>query len=153
MIKTSIALYILLVLCAAGCSKTAEVVPVIPVVGATKFPAPTWKADDTGKYPATMTAVVALPAAMVANITPGDKLAAFINGECRGVGVVDKVNSQDLFFVLVQGLPDETGKITFKYYNEKTAYMFEASSVINFLIDGVYGSAQNPKVLELKHLN
>ena len=99
-----------------------------------------------------MTAVVALPAALAGNTTINDKLAAFINGECRGVGIIDKVNNQDLYFVLIQGLPDETGKVTFKYYSSKTAYLYEAVSETSFLIDAVYGNAQTPKVLELKQV-
>lgn len=150
--KVTLALFGLLLLTATGCSKSSGVPSEPPVEVATKFPAPTWKADDTGKYPATMTAVVALPATLVGNTTTNDKLGAFINGECRAVGIIDKVNDQDLYFVLIQGLPDESGQISFKYYNEKTAYMYEAVSVTSFLIDAVYGSAQNPKVLELKQV-
>lgn len=142
-------LCIFLIVAIAGCSKqpvdTPEVVP-------TKFPPPTWKADNTGKYPATMTAVVTLPVTLAGSVTENDKLAAFVNNECRGVGAIIKVNNQNLFFVLIQGLPEETNKITMRYYNNKTAYMYESTSGLTFLIDAVYGTAENPKIVELSQL-
>ena len=150
--KLIITLYFAVLLMAAGCSKSSDVGSSTTGTPATTFAAPTWKADDTGKYPATMTAVVALPTALAANTATGDKLAAFVNGECRGVGVIDKVNNQDLYFVLIQGMPDETSKVTFKYYNSKTSFLYEAVSATSFLIDAVYGTAQNPMVLELKQV-
>lgn len=119
---------------------------------ATKFATPQWKADTTGKYPATMTSVLALPAALVSTLTANDQLAAFINGECRGVASLEKVGNADLFFIMIHGLPDESGRIKFKYYSSKTSYMYESSDALNFLIDAVYGTAQNPKILELVQL-
>ena len=119
---------------------------------ATKFPPPSWKADETGKYPATMTAVISLPASVAATAVENDNLAAFVGDECRGVGVVVEVNNQNLFFVLIQGLPEESGNITFKYYSTKTSYMFEAKPALNFHVDAVYGTAANPQVITLEQL-
>ncbi|MDQ6812929.1 MAG: hypothetical protein M3040_04215 [Bacteroidota bacterium] len=134
-----------------SCSKKSVDAPPPEEVG-TKFPPPTWRADATGKYPATMTAVVALPATLVANGTDNDNLAAFADNECRGEGVIVKVNGTNLFFVLIQGQANETSKITFKYYSNKTSYMYESSSPLNFLVDAIYGSAANPKTLEFTQL-
>src|SRR4051812_616660 len=106
--KISPAIYIFLMLATLGCSKK----PVdTPLAEATKFAAPTWKADDTGKYPATMTAVVALPVTVSGSAMENDNLAAFVNNECRGVAVIVKVGTVNLFFVLIQGLPEEASKI------------------------------------------
>lgn len=118
----------------------------------TKFPAPQWSADTTGKYPATMTAVLALPATLAGNLMEKDQLAAFVNGECRGVAALEKVGNVDLFFIMVRGLPDESSNVRFKYYSSKTSYMYESNDAVNFLIDAVYGTAQNPKTLELSQL-
>lgn len=118
----------------------------------TKFPAPTWKEVNTGTYPATMTAVVALPATLAGSLMENDQLAAFVNGECRGVGVLEKVNGLNLFFVMIHGLSDETSNVKFKYYSSKTSYMYESNDALNFLIDAIYGTAQNPKTLELSQL-
>ena len=88
-------LYVFLVAATLSCSKNSVDTP---EKVATKFPAPNWKADDTGKYPATMTAVFTLPVTLVGGSTENDKLAAFVNDECRGVGVVVGVNNLNLFF-------------------------------------------------------
>jgi hypothetical protein len=135
---------------AYGCSKKAATAT--PEIAATKFPAPAWKEDKTGKYPATMTAVVTLPVTLAGSVTANDELAAFVNGECRGVGSLEKANNRDVFFILIQGLPAETSPIKFKYYNNKTSYMYETNAALNFLIDDIYGTAQNPKVLEFTQL-
>ena len=148
--RISSALYIFLIVAALGCSKKASVD--VPEKAATKFPVPTWKADDTGKYPATMTAVVTLPATLAGDAMDNDKLAAFVNNECRGVGVIVKVDNLSPFFVLIQGLPEETNKIIFRYYSNKTSYMYESRSPLTFLADGIYGTAANPKTLELTQL-
>lgn len=140
--KTPAAIYLFLMMAILGCGKN-PVDP--PAEAAAKFPEPTWKADGTGKYPATMTAVVNLPAALAGNAAENDKLAAFVNDECRGVGVIVPVNNANLFFILIQGLPEESGEITFKYYSSKTAYMYESHPALTFLADAVYGTAENPR--------
>ena len=147
--RISALLFISLVLATFGCSKKSADMPVQEVA---TFPTPDWKADDTGKYPATMTAVLALPAALAAGAMENDKLAAFINDECRGVGVVVKVDKQNLFFVLVQGLTDETNKITIKYYSNKTAYLYKSEPVITFSADATYGTAEDPQIVALTQI-
>ena len=143
------AVYILLMLATLSCSKS-QVEP--KPAEATKFPEPTWKADDTGKYPATMTAVFNLPVTLAASSQENDKLAVFVNEECRGVGVIVKFNNQNLFFVLIQGLPEETSSLTIKYYSNKTSYMYQSPPSLSFLADGNYGTAENPKIVELTQL-
>jgi hypothetical protein len=147
--RISSALYIFLIAATIGCSKNP--IETIEEV-ATKFPVPTWKADDTGKYPATMTAVFNLPVTLAGSSTENDKLAAFVNDECRGVGVIVEVNNLNLFFVLIQGLPEETNKVTIRYYSDKTSYMYESQSALTFFADDIYGTAENPKILNLTRL-
>ncbi len=137
---------VLMLLAMAGCSKTTEVKPEETL---TKFPLPDWKADATGKYSSSMTAVVSLPLNLYTSLSDGDKLAAFVNDECRGTGIIVKVDGSNLFFVLIQGLPDEQSKVKFKYYSTKTSYMYETPGVLNFLVDYVYGTAEKPKTLDL----
>lgn len=96
-----------------------------------------------------MTAVVALPASLEPTKGPGDQLAAFIGEECRGLGVVVNVETKYLYFLLIRGLADEQSKITFKYYNGKTGYLYKTNPDLSFLVDAVYGTAQNPKLLSL----
>ncbi|MEP7375100.1 MAG: hypothetical protein ABI675_17005 [Chitinophagaceae bacterium] len=142
-------LHIFLIAATLGCSKNSVDTP---EQAATKFPVPNWKADDTGKYPATMTAVFTLPATLAGSSMENDKMAAFVNDECRGVGVIVESNNLKLFFVLIQGLPEEANKITIRYYNNKTSYMYESQSALTFLADDIYGTAENPKMLALTQL-
>jgi hypothetical protein len=148
--KLTRVLCVFLLVATFGCSKNGTTTST--EVAATKFPVPAWKEDNTGKYPATMTSVVTLPPTLSSNVFENDHLAAFVNGECRGVGVLEKVNNLNVFFVMIQGLPDESSKVKFKYYSSKTSYMYETHAPITFLIDGIYGTAQNPKTLELIQL-
>lgn len=147
--KTLSALAITVLLAITGCGKESVKTP---EVAATKFPPPAWKADETGKYPATMTAVISLPVPLAGTALETDPVAAFIGDECRGVGVIVNVNSKPLYFVLIQGLPEESTKISFKYYSNKTSYMYESRSPLNFLVDAVYGTATDPKIIELDQL-
>jgi hypothetical protein len=147
--RISSVLYIFLMAAMLGCSKNSVDTP---EQVATKFPVPNWKEDDTGKYPATMTAVFSLPVTLAGSATENDKLAAFVNEECRGVGVIVESNNLKLFFVLIQGMPEETNNITIRYYSNKTSYMYESKSALTFLADGVYGTAENPKILALTQL-
>jgi hypothetical protein len=138
-----------LLLTTLSCSKNDEPKP---VQEGTKFPTPDWKQDTTGRYPASMTSVLTLPTSLAAAVIESDQLAAFVNDECRGVGTMEKVNAQNLFFVMIHGMPDETSKVKFKYYSGKTSYMYESKDTLNFLIDAIYGTAQNPKTLQLSQL-
>ncbi len=131
-----------------GCKKGIAL-PETPQEQPAKFPPPNWKADDTGIYPASMTAVVALPQALSATMGKNDQLAAFINDECRGEGVMVKVNNANVYFVLIRGMSDEQSKITFKYYNAGTSYLYKTVAEADFFIDYVYGTAQNPMVLNV----
>ncbi len=147
--KISSVLCLVLIAATLGCSKDSDDTL---EDAATKFPQPNWKADDTGKYPATMTAVFALPVTLATGSTDDDKLAAFVNDECRGVGTIVEVDHLKLFFVLIQGLPEESNTIAIRYYSNKTSYMYESRSALSFLADGVFGTAENPKMLELAQL-
>jgi hypothetical protein len=148
MFKTAFMISVLLVIGTIACRKGADVAEK-PKEEQTKFPPPKWKADETGRYPASMTAVVVLPALLQTAITEEDQLAAFIGGECRGEGARVRVGSTDMYFVLIRGLADEQSPVTFKYYNAKSSFLYQTGPVVNFLIDGVYGTAESPKVLDL----
>ena len=148
MFKTAFMISVLLVIGTIACRKGADVAEK-PKEEQTKFPPPKWKADETGRYPASMTAVVVLPALLQTAITEEDQLAAFIGGECRGEGARVRVGSTDMYFVLIRGLADEQSPVTFKYYNAKSSYLYQTGPVVNFMIDGVYGTAESPKVLDL----
>jgi hypothetical protein len=112
---------------------------------------PDWKVDTTGKYPVSMTAVVRLPQRLIPNIHPEDKMAAFINDECRGVGVqVNITDSVPVFYVMIHGTSSEQQKIAFKYYSSKDSYLFATSYFLDFAPDDNYGTIDKPAMLDLK---
>ena len=132
-----------------ACKKNSDVTKVEAL---TKFPPPTWQVDETGKYPVTMTAVIALPSTLPQELTTNDRLAAFVNEECRGEGTLLKVNNVNVFFVLIRGVSEEQSKVSFKYYNAGTSYMYQSQTPLTFHVDDIYGTAEQPKVLDLIQL-
>lgn len=115
-----------------------------------RFPSPDWQVDATGKYPLTMTAVVQVPPNLQPYVLKGDKLGAFMGSECRGVGTLITADSKMMFFVLIHGTAAEQGKISFKYYYSWKSYMYETEPMLDFTVDGNYGTVDYPKVLDLK---
>lgn len=112
---------------------------------------PDWKEDVTGKYPVSMTAVVQLPQRLVNDIHPSDKIAAFINGECRGIGVEVKItDSLPVFYVMIHGTSSEQQKISFKYYSARNSYLYTTIDFLDFTPDGNYGTIDKPFKLDLK---
>lgn len=121
--------------------------------GYAKVPAPDWKEDMTGKYPASMTAVVQLPENLLPASQVEDKLAAFIKDECRGTGVMVKVNdTTSVFYVMIHGTAAEQTKISFKYYSKKDSYLYTTNDFLDFSIDGNYGTVDEPAILDLQHV-
>lgn len=118
----------------------------------TRFPTPEWKADDTGKYPYSMTAIVKVPKLHNKQILPGDKVAAFVGDECRGVGVPVEVNGHTLFYVMVQGSAAEEGKVHFQYYDSENSYLLKTVTAVDFVLDGNYGTADHPIILYMHYV-
>ncbi len=132
-----------------GCSKKQPEVP-----PNTKFPPPNWKADNSGKYPLSMTAVVQVEGLLNLARQPGDELAAFINGECRGTGIQVNLGTSYLYNIVIFGTSSENSKITFKYYNSSTQNMFTTpDGFLPFKVDDSFGSPDKPQVLPLEVSN
>lgn len=115
-----------------------------------KFSSPSWSFDAIGKYPATMTAVVQLPDYLKMGLKVNDKMGAFINDECRGTGELIKLDSVSAFFVMIHGSASENGTIIFKYYASRNSHIYSSKDTLNFGVDENYGTADNPKALNLK---
>ena len=116
----------------------------------TKFPTPSWQTMHPEKYPASMTAVVRLSDELNRKLSVNDKMAAFIDEECRGAGQMVVSDSGSVFFVLVHGAPSENDPVVFKYYSSRTSYMYTSQDTLNFEIDGNYGTVDRPKMLHMK---
>lgn len=124
-----------------GCGKKHHALP--------KFPAPTWTVDETGKYPATMTAVVLVPLTLQPYVMKTDQLAAFVGEECRGTATLIRSGSVSAFFILIHGTPSEEVKLSFKYYSGWKSTLYTTGSFLKFTVDGSYGSADGPQVLDM----
>ena len=109
--------------------------------------APKWSIDDKNSgYQSGMTAVVTVPASMQKFLGANDEMAAYINGQLRGVGkYIDGA-----FYLIVHGDIGEVGKVTFKYYNTKKQYFYEAKDVVDFNTDTIFGITDNPQQLPLQ---
>ena len=119
-----------------------------------KFPAPNWKADNSGKYPLSMTAVVQVEDLLNLARQPGDELGAFINGECRGTGIQVSSGTVYMYNIVIFGTSAENSRITFKYYNSSTQNMF--TTIVGFLpfkVDDSFGSPDKPQALPLEVSN
>lgn len=127
--------------CCASCSEDDETF--------TTFPNPNWAVDLTGALPVSMSAFVCLPENLATYEETGDKLAAFVGDECRGVGEAVTVGTQKVYVILIKGTGSEQERISFKYYSSKNAYMYETSAFLNFEVDTRYGSADEAQVLPL----
>lgn len=115
-----------------------------------RFPSPSWTVADNVEYSASMTAVVQLSPDLFRNKGKADKLAAFIDDECRGLGERIQLDSGAVFFVLIHGKPSEQSKIQFKYYSERSSYMYQTEAFLDFILDANYGTVDEPRVLKLK---
>lgn len=113
------------------------------------FTQPYWHEEFNAEYTATMTAVVTLPQEIGTYIQDGDELAAFINGECRGVAK----NIDGLNYIMIKGMPDENEMVTFKYYSARNMFMYQCVNCTAFENDGIYGTADSPIVLPLVVIN
>ena len=114
-----------------------------------QVPAPEWEVDNTGKYPVSMTAVVQVPENIRPYIQQGDKIGAFVGEECRGVGQLVRTGSVSAFFLLIHGTASEQSKISFKYWNSWKSYLYSSTAFLDFMVDGNYGTADAPEVLQL----
>lgn len=132
---------VILLACAMSCKKSHR----LP-----KVPSPNWTVEDMGKYPASMTAVVQVPESLQKHIQNDDKIAAFIGEECRGTGALVTTGSVSAFFILIHGTSSEQSKISFKYYTAGRSNMYETAATLDFTVDGNYGTADVPEILDLK---
>ncbi|HEY6083273.1 MAG TPA: hypothetical protein VIU45_07430 [Chitinophagaceae bacterium] len=123
-----------------GCKKH-HVLPTVPRPG--------WTVDTTGKYPVTMTAVVQVPSPLLTYVVNDDELGAFVGNECRGTARLIKLNTSQVFFILIHGTASEQGKISFKYYSAWSSHLYETGASLNFIVDGNYGTVDSPEILEL----
>ena len=83
-----------------------------------------------------------------------DILAAFIDGECRGLTNVDYQGAIDKYFVFLQIFSnDPTGTVTFKIYDHSENQIIDVKETINFTVNDIVGSISNPFVFSASNLS
>jgi hypothetical protein len=133
--------------CIISCTKDSQ-------TPATKYPSPNWTTDTSATFAYSMTAVIQLPDTLHEEIKDGDKLAAFVDDDCRGVGVIIKRDGQpDVFYILIKGSASEESKIKFKYYNAGNSYMYATDDFLNFEVDNNYGTVDDPAKPDFQVVN
>jgi hypothetical protein len=84
---------------------------------------------------------------------PNDMIAAFIDGECRGVTNVKKTQLNDYFVFLMVYSNNPTGTVSFKIYDASENMEFTVKQTINFTVNDIIGSISNPFVFTASTLN
>jgi len=115
---------------------------------------PDWSLESPELLPYSFVAVIAIPDNINTYAGDDDMVAAFIDDECHGVGNLVKSddNSKKVYYVTVRGSDTEDRNITFRYYNSRLSYLYQAKTTARFEIDGTYGSYDSPIILDLENI-
>lgn len=95
---------------------------------------PEWTVVTPDEASVNMVVYVQIPA--TETISDDDIVAAFINGECRAIGVPTTDRS---FVLTIKGVADEHSPITLRYYNVKRRHIFTDAAHLRFMADDVIG--------------
>ncbi|GEM_PF-3885311 len=76
----------------------------------------------------------------------GTSLAAFVNGECRGITEAIYVNNEYLYFISIANT-NSSDKITFRYLDNNMISSAEANQSIEFVVNNVVGTLEKPLLL------
>lgn len=108
----------------------------------------------TDGVPRTLTFVPEVSMVAYVNVTEvlaeyastSDKVAAFVDGICCGVGELTEGN---VYKVVMKGYNGQTGKFSFKYYNAQHQYLYATDECIDFANATQVGSEAEPYALPL----
>ncbi len=115
-------------------------------VGTTLAQAPNWQVDFTAfEHSHNVTAAVLVGDARLSG--SDHQLAAFVNGEVRGVAESTPVSGAWLFFISVYG--NASGEhVTFRAYDASSDTVYEIEQALDFSVNGISGSPSTPFWLE-----
>ena len=103
-----------------------------------------------GCHPLRMTAVVEINGDLVKDISQNDKLAAFVDDECRGKGKFVENNGKKLFEFEINGSLGPHEKVSFKYYDASTKYQYKSVKSFDFVPESSLGNTDAPELIEIK---
>lgn len=99
----------------------------------------------TGSYAYDMTVTAVLNADCMELTNPSNQLAAFVNGEVRGVTLSSVVvKGRYVALLTIRSNVASSESVSFKIYNSETDKVIDASTRIIFQDDAVYGTPSDP---------
>ncbi len=99
----------------------------------------------TGSYAYDMTVTAVLNANCMELANPSNQLAAFVNGEVRGVALSSVVvKGRYVALLTIRSNVASAESVSFKIYNSETDNVIDASTRIIFQDDAVYGTPSDP---------
>lgn len=113
------------------------------------YESPSWSVSNRQVFEYTMVASVAIPDSLSSVETTSDKVAVFVQSECRGVAErIETANGKHVWMSMIYfntaGEP-----LTFKYYNASNKHMYVTTTSVPTSTDGSYGSVDAPQTLSL----
>lgn len=115
--------------------------------GITAFAQPDWNVNPN-QYVYSMTVTGKVSIENRTSSDQNDLVAAFINGECRGVANVKYQAVLDDYFVFLMIYSNEPiGEVTLKIYDASAGVEIAVLNKVNFLINDIVGSVSNPLLI------
>ena len=112
--------------------------------GLTASAQPAWNVNS-GDYTYSMTITGKVTTDGYYSTDENDMVAAFIDGECRGVAHIKYENALDACFIFLMVYSnDPVGTVTFKIYDSSADKEIDAKETINFTVNDIVGSVSNP---------
>ena len=106
---------------------------------------PDWQAPAPGTFPETMSVTGVVQVSGVELRSSGDRVAAFVDGEIRGVASPTIVGSRRMFFLSVAGASGD-GRVAFKAYDAVGDRILELQPELVFDSSAPRGSPSDPLV-------
>ncbi len=122
-------------------------------VGLAHAQQPDWEADPS-RFTNSMVVLGALNFDRTESTDANDKIAAFIDGECRGVVqpmLIEKAGRYIAYLMIYSN--ENSGTVTFKMYNATENKVVDVLKAINFEVDGLTGDVDRPFVWSNVQLN
>tara|TARA_R110002049_G_scaffold307628_1_gene508687 strand:+ start:15578 stop:16498 length:921 start_codon:yes stop_codon:yes gene_type:complete len=101
--------------------------------------APTWSVNEND-FEHTMSFVAFLNIEGITLSSPNDIVAAFVNGECRGVANLTYVANRDRYYAYFNVFSNTNGEtLSFKVYDSTNDKVVDIAKTVNFEINALYG--------------
>lgn len=104
----------------------------------------TWQVDPS-QYPSSMVLTATVHFDSIVSIDPQDRVAAFINGVCRGTAQLGEITALDQFMVamLIYGSAGDE-EIELLLYDASADRVYRCTDTFEFIPDGIAGSFGQP---------